>query len=36
MYVKPIDYMFDFFSKTVGQIVFKLGGDVPWVDVYAS
>ena len=27
-------HIFDFFSKTVGRILFKLGGDVPWVDVY--
>ena len=25
---------FYFFSKTVGRILVKLGGDVPWVDVY--
>ena len=26
--------IFDFFSKTVSQIQFKLGGDVPWVGLY--
>ena len=27
-------HIFDFFSKTVSQIHFKLGGDVPWVGLY--
>ena len=28
--------IFDFFSKTVNQIHFKLGGDVPWVSLYQA
>ena len=41
MVVRPLSvrhpstiHIFDFFSERVGQIHFKLGGDVPWVGVY--
>ena len=26
--------IFDFFSETISQIHFKLGGDMPWVGLY--
>ena len=28
------NYIFDFFSKTVSQIHFKLDGNVPWMGLY--
>ena len=34
MGIAMLNHMFDFFSKTVSQIHFKLGGDMPWVGLY--
>ena len=34
MVIAMLIHNFDFFSKTISQIHFKLSGDMPWVGLY--